>query len=164
MNENFDRCLANALVSEGGYSNDPHDPGGITMNGIVQTEYNAWRKAHALSRRSVRYLTPSERTAIYRLEYWDKVNGDNLPAGVDYCVFDFAVNSGVSRALRYLHALPSGIAGNEEIDAYQDARLEFLQGLHTWRYFGSGWESRVERVRRISKDMLSKWTAIRAAA
>ncbi len=156
MREDFERCLANVLVSEGGYSHDPHDPGGATMNGIVQTEYNAYRRARALRMRSVRFLTPDERTDIYRHEYWDAVQGDLLPAGLDYCVFDFGVNSGVSRALRYLHALEPGIEGEEAVDAYQDNRLSFLQGLHTWAYFGRGWATRVEKVRTISKLMIGQ--------
>jgi lysozyme family protein len=149
----FERCLANVLVSEGGFSNDLHDPGGATMNGITQAEYNAWRKKNGLARRSVRYLTPDERRTIYKEEYWDRIKGDDLPPGLDYCVFDEAVNSGVGRALATLRHMPADIALEDEIDAFNDLRLEFLRGLYTYRYFGKGWEYRVEKVSTIAHLM-----------
>ncbi|WP_330220294.1 glycosyl hydrolase 108 family protein, partial [Sulfitobacter sp. HI0040] len=82
--------------------NNRKDPGGATNMGIIQRTYDAYRKLIGLARRSVRYITPTERDTIYKTQFWDKVLGDRLPSGVDYAVYDFAVNSGVKRASEYL--------------------------------------------------------------
>ena len=77
--DNFERCLAITLKWEGGYSNHPDDPGGPTMRGIIQREYDAWRKKLGKSRRSVRQIEESELQAIYRDEYWDAMDCDGMP-------------------------------------------------------------------------------------
>jgi len=146
---NFDQSLKFVLRSEGGWTNDPHDPGGATMWGIIQREYNAYRDRHDQPRQSVRNISVAERDDIYKREYWDAMSCDGLPAGLDYCTFDAAVNSGTGRATAWLKA--SG--GN--INAFCDLRLAFLKRLSTWRYFGSGWGTRVAFVRRNSVAMAS---------
>jgi lysozyme family protein len=156
MHSDFERCLANVIVSEGGFSDDAHDPGGATMNGITQAEYDDWRRHHNLARRSVRYIAKAERDSIYETEYWDKCNCDKLPAGLDYCVFDEAVNSGVARALRTLRAMKPNTPIDEEITEFNDTRMAFLKGLWTWRYFGEGWRTRVLRVEEIAKRMVAE--------
>jgi lysozyme family protein len=138
---NFERCLAVTLNWEGGYSNHPDDPGGATMRGIIQREYDAWRKKHGKQPRPVRQIEQDELREIYRSEYWDAMNCSSLNPGLDLCVFDAAVNSGVQRA-RVWHAKAS------EIDAFCDLRLAFLRGLgRLWRVFGSGWSRRVAGIR-----------------
>jgi lysozyme family protein len=138
---NFERCLAVTLKWEGGYSNHPDDPGGPTMRGIIQREYDLWRKQQGKKLRPVRQIEESELRAIYRTGYWDAMNCDQLPAGVDLCVFDAAVNSGVGRAREW-----AGKA--KEIDAFCDLRLAFLRGLgRLWRVFGAGWSRRVAGIR-----------------
>ncbi|MGA7327480.1 MAG: glycosyl hydrolase 108 family protein [Rhodomicrobium sp.] len=160
MQVNFERSLANVLESEGGYSNDPHDPGGATMWGIIQSEYNLYRKSKGLQAKSVSLISTDECRAIYKSNYWDAVSGDLLPSGMDYCVFDFAVNSGVHRALSYLHGMDPDLSGPLEIDDYCNGRLAFLQRLHTWRFFGKGWSIRVEKVRKIAKEMMAPQLAV----
>ena len=95
---NFERCLAVTLKWEGGYSNHPDDPGGPTMRGIIQREYDSWRKKQGKRTRPVRQIEENELRDIYRSEYWDAMNCGNLDPGLDLCVFDAAVNSGVRRA------------------------------------------------------------------
>ena len=68
---NFERCLAITLKWEGGYSNHPDDPGGPTMQGIIQREYDAWRKKHGKRSRPVSQIEEDELQTIYRQEYWD---------------------------------------------------------------------------------------------
>lgn len=154
MQSNFIQALAYVLRAEGGYSNDPHDPGGAKMYGIIQTEYNAWREQHGLPVRSVALIGIDERNEIYKTEYWDKVNGDNLPAGLDYCVFDAAVNSGVGAGLRwYVETVVPGAPVADSINKYCDVRLQFLRELNTWPHFGAGWYSRVAFVRANSIAM-----------
>ncbi len=140
--DNFDRCLSITLKWEGGYSNHPDDPGGPTMRGIIQREYDAWRKKNGRRPRPVRQIEESELQAIYRDEYWDAMGCDELPAGFDLCVFDAAVNSGVGRARQWLNA-----GNGQDIEAYCKARLEFLQRLgRLWRVFGAGWRRRVQSI------------------
>ena len=146
---NFERCLAITLKWEGGYSNHPDDPGGPTMRGIIQREYDAWRKKRGMRLRPVRQIDEDEVQAIYRNEYWDAMGCEELPAGFDLCVFDAAVNSGVGRARQWVEANP----GND-IDAYCDLRLQYLQRLgRLWRVFGTGWRRRVASIRIEARAM-----------
>lgn len=169
MRANFDKALAAVLVHEGGYVNHPRDPGGATNKGVTQAVYDDWRDDKELSRASVKDITPAEVMAIYKLLYWDRVKGDELPAGVDYCVFDFAVNSGVNRAARYLQeavgVVQDGQIGPRTLSAVKaasptrlvdricDARLAFLKRLPIFDSFGKGWTRRVEDVRAKAKGM-----------
>ena len=138
---NFERCLAVTLKWEGGYSNHPDDPGGPTMRGIIQREYDSWRKNQGKRTRPVRQIEENELRDIYRSEYWDAMNCGNLDPGLDLCVFDAAVNSGVQRARAWY-------AQAKEIDAFCDLRLTFLRGLgRLWRVFGAGWSRRVAGIR-----------------
>ena len=95
---NFECCLAVTLKWEGGYSNHPDDPGGPTMRGVIQREYDAWRRKQGKRVRPVRQIEEDELCEIYRSEYWDAMNCGSLATGMDLCVFDAAVNSGVKRA------------------------------------------------------------------
>jgi lysozyme family protein len=162
MRENKERVFAFTYKEEGGYSNDAHDPGGATNYGIIQTEYNGYRATKALAPQSVRYITKAEADEIYTMYYWNKVHGDDLPGGIDLVVYDYAVNSGVSRAVKYMQRLlkvtvdgklgPITLAAAQAVDAkdfiisFDSARLSFLQSLSIWQYFGKGWAARVRRA------------------
>lgn len=171
MKANFQPALAAVLKHEGGYVNHPKDPGGETNKGVTKAVYDEYRDRNKLPRRSVKYLADDELQAIYRDGYWDKVRGDELPSGVDYCVFDFAVNSGPSRAIKYLQtavgAKPDGVMGpmtvaaaglaspRTTINAVCDGRMAFLRNLSTFGTFGKGWTSRVSGVRAMALGMTS---------
>lgn len=166
---NFGKSLSMVLVHEGGYVNDPHDPGGATNKGVTQAVYDSWRKSHGKPVQSVRSLTAEELAGIYKLLYWDRIRGDDLPSGVDYAVFDFAVNSGVHRAAKYLQAVVGaagdGIIGGgtlaaterfgakAAINALCNKRMGFLRGLKIFWRFGKGWSRRVEDVRVAALSM-----------
>lgn len=168
---NFDACFASLLIDEGGYTNDPHDPGGATNLGVIQTEYNAYRTRKNLLTQSVRYITKAEAAEIYRFQYWASVHADDLPAGIDYVVFDEAVNSGPQQSVRDLQkALGTvkvdGWIGLETLGAVCafgndvvligkicEIRLGWLRRLKTWIYFGKGWSNRVAHVRRVALAM-----------
>ena len=92
------KSLALVLAHEGGFSNHPDDPGGATMRGVTQAVYDATRQSRFQAAQSVRHITADEIASIYDQQYWDRANCDRLPHGLDYAVFDYAVNSGVSRA------------------------------------------------------------------
>lgn len=159
----FETSLALTLVYEGGWSNNPADPGGATMCGITQRVYDEDRDARRLPRQGVRLSTAAERAAIYRARYWAMPRCDELPAGVDYAVFDFAVNSGVGRAVKTLQTIvgadADGTAGPRTLAAAQRycaqhgataltdalcvARDNWLHTLPTYATFGRGWTRRV---------------------
>lgn len=168
MEANFQRSLTAVLAHEGGYVDHPKDPGGATNLGITFAVLQSWR-GRPITKADVKALTNSEAAAIYKANYWDKVRGDDLPAGVDYAVMDFAVNSGVFRSATYLQEIvgvaPDGKIGPLTLQAVAawDAvklieklsanRLAFLKRLSTWPTFGKGWSSRVTGVLRLAKDM-----------
>ena len=169
MKDNFSPSLSHVLRSEGGYVNDGQDPGGATNCGITQAVYDAWRAAHGQPTRDVRAIDPNEIEAIYRQNYWDAVRGDDLPAGVDYCAFDAAVNSGVHRAAVWLQraaqVVDDGYMGPVTLAAVHSAdprriinaicsqRLAFLETLPTWPHFGRGWSVRVAGLEQDARGM-----------
>lgn len=172
MRDNFDASLRLVLKHEGGFVNHPRDPGGATKYGITQRTLADWRSRHGtrhtISAEDVKALTRAEAAAIYRANYWDAIRGDDLPAGVDYAVFDFAVNSGPSSAVKFLQwAINStmhfslaldGRIGPRTIEAAKlispedlirtlcKFRLDWLKTLSAWGTFGLGWERRVVEV------------------
>lgn len=93
----YAESIRRLLESEGGYVNHPSDPGGPTNFGITLGDDRKYVKADA-SAADIRAMDVDEAKASYRAKYWGAMRGDELPAGVDYCVFDYAVNSGTGRA------------------------------------------------------------------
>jgi lysozyme family protein len=162
VKENFDEALKAILHHEGNFVNHPKDPGGMTNLGVTKRVWEEW-VGHEVDEKAMRALTPADVDTLYRRKYWDKVRGDELPAGVDYAVFDAAINSGPGRASKWLQtavgAVPDGAIGPgtlakvQEMDAkaivekYQATRLAFLQSLPTWDTFGKGWGRRVTEVK-----------------
>jgi lysozyme family protein len=148
---NFERCLAITLKWEGNYSNHPDDPGGPTMRGIIQREYDAFRKKSGKRTRPVRQIEEAELQTIYRGGYWDAMGCEELPSGFDLCVFDAAVNSGVGRARKWVEATAGA---TDKIEALCAARLDFLQRLgRLWRVFGAGWRRRVDDIHARAQRM-----------
>lgn len=168
MNTNWDVCFNNLIKHEGGYVNHPSDPGGRTNLGVTQEVWEDWTD-RAVNEAEMRALTPEKVKPLYKELYWDRVKGDKLPAGVDYCVFDAAVNSGVRRASQWLQvalgvtadgsigpqtlAMTLAISPDTIIRNYCAQRLRFLQGLSTWPTFGKGWERRVAEVKATALSM-----------
>jgi lysozyme family protein len=165
----YDAALARLLVHEGGYTNDPRDPGGPTNFGITIADYRKYVKPQATAA-DVRAMTIAEAKAIYRRQYWDALACDALPAGVDYAVFDYGVNSGIGRAGKVLRrclkladntgAVNEAViqaaraaGGKALIAAICDERLRFLQSLKTWSVFGKGWGARVAEVKAFALQL-----------
>lgn len=167
MKATFDHALAVVLGHEGGYVDHPADPGGATKFGITLPTLSLWR-GKTVTKAEVRALGRDEASAIYRARYWDTVRGDDLPAGLDLALFDFAVNSGPSRAISTLQEIldvPAdgrmgpvtiaalGTRGAEALVAELCARrLAFLRRLTTFPVFGKGWIRRVENIAREAGD------------
>ena len=168
MKENFDRCLAEVLKHEGGWADHPADPGGATMKGVTIGTF-AQFKGRKVTKDELRNISDADLRAIYRRGYWDKVKGDELPAGLDLVVFDAAVNSGPSRGAKWLQQSigvaidgkigPATIARANEVDTQTAilaaimVRLAFLRNLKTWATFGKGWQRRVDSVRSVALSM-----------
>jgi lysozyme family protein len=168
MKENFDKCFELVLEHEGGYVNDPRDPGGRTNMGVTQRAWEAYLNRN-VTEAEMRTLTPNIIKPFYRAMYWDKLKGDQLPSGVDYAAYDLAVNSGVSRAAKYLQEIAGvvadGVIGPKSLeailacdpeqtaDALCDMRLEFLKRLPTFETFGKGWSRRVAEVKSKATSM-----------
>jgi lysozyme family protein len=169
MKENFDSALKAILHHEGGYVNHPADPGGMTNLGVTKRVWEEW-VGHEVDEKTMRALTPEIVSPMYRAKYWDKIKGDDLPAGVDYIVFDAAINSGPGRAAKWLQqtvgAIPDGMIGpgtlgkvaavpaDDLVEKYQQTRLEFLRSLPTWSTFGRGWGRRVQDVQVTAAKMV----------
>ena len=171
MNTNFDRCLALLLKHEGGFSNHSQDPGGMTNLGVTARVWEEW-VMHPVDEKQMRALTPELVAPLYRKKYWDACRANDLISGLDYCVFDVAVNSGVGRSIKFLQscvgAIPDGGFGPATLAAVKDAekdpaklieyycakRLEFLQSLYTFQTFGKGWSKRVAEVKEVALKML----------
>ena len=171
MNSNFNKCLELLLAHEGGFVNHPSDPGGMTNLGVTARVWEEW-VGHDVDEKQMRALTHADVAPLYKRKYWDACRADELVSGVDYCVFDVAVNSGVGRAVKLLQsvvgATPDGGYGSitsalvkeaekdpaRLIEVYCAKRLEFLQSLKTFPVFGKGWSRRVAEVKEEALKML----------
>lgn len=173
MDRNFQRALSLVLKHEGGWSDHPKDPGGATMRGVTLATFRRYVKPNA-TKDDLRKITDEQIAAVYRRHYWDAVAGAELPDGIDYAVFDFAVNSGPARAAKYLQAIvgtttdgkigPATLAAvrarfhAEVIHKLCDIRMAFLKRLPTWATFGKGWTNRVTDVRRQALELAARPT------
>lgn len=146
----FDQCFDKVISHEGGYVNNPKDPGGETKFGISKRAYPDIDIAN---------LTLDRAKAIYLRDYWQRARCDELPPSIAYLVFDCAVNSGIGQSIRFLQRAvgvaddgvigPMTIAAVNRLDAesiggrFLGQRLEFMTKLTTWDMFGKGWSRRI---------------------
>lgn len=170
MKSNFDKALAAVLVHEGGFVNNIHDPGGMTNLGCTKQTWEEW-VGHPVDEKAMRALTPADVAPLYKRKYWDKIQGDELPNGVDYVVFDCAINSGPGRAVKFLQGCvgsdmdgalgPKTLAAVKATNAkslvedYSKRRLSFMMDLPAWATFGKGWGRRVSEVEKTAISMLN---------
>ena len=161
----FDRSVAMILEKEGGYVNDPNDPGGRTNHGITARTYADFHEKplDEVKDEEIKGLSEEDAKEIYRAKYWTAARCDDLPAGVDLCVFDFAVNAGVRTSIKLLQELvhvtadgsvgPITVAAANTCDAkdviarFADRRLAYYKSLSTFKNFGKGWTSRTLAIR-----------------
>lgn len=146
----FDALIDRVLSHEGGYVNDPRDPGGETKYGIAKRSY---------PQVDIKNLTRGQAIEIYRKDFWQRVRGDELPSSLAFQVLDAAVNHGIGNAVRWLQraagVADDGIIGPVTLAAikrmnpadlvleFNAVRLEFYTRLTTWDAFGRGWARRV---------------------
>lgn len=168
MKENFQNALKAVLHHEGGFVNHPADPGGMTNLGCTKKVWEEW-VGHPVDEKAMRALTPADVAPLYKKKYWDAVRGNELPDGVDYIVFDTAINSGPGRAIKFLQGCvgvdmdgalgPKTLAAVKAADPktliedYAKRRLSFLHDLPTWDTFGKGWARRIAEVQNTASSM-----------
>ena len=147
---NFDLFFDRLIGHEGQYSNDPNDPGGETNWGISKREY-----PHL----NIKKLTRAKAKEIYHRDFWLKIKADKLPDGVAWQLFDFAVNSGIQTAIRYLQrtvmvaddgfwgpisqAAADSMTETDMIMRLNAERLDFMTKLKNWPHHGKGWARRI---------------------
>ena len=168
MSKKFSEALEVILHHEGGYVNHPKDPGGETNLGVTKRVYEDFG-----GEKEMKDLTKEDVEPIYKKNYWDRVKGDDLPEGLDLCIFDFAVNAGPGRAAKFIQRLvkttvDGGIGPNTlkcindhvehygvatTIDQYQSERQNYYESLSNFETFGRGWTRRVDEVTEEAK----KW-------
>lgn len=140
---NFEKCHMVTAVYEGGWSDHPSDPGGATMYGITIGKYR--EHFPNATPAQLRNISKATALAIYKEDYWDKIGGERLAAGVDLAVYDLAVNSGTGKAAKYLSASIGG-SDVQTVKKICAKRLGFMQSLKTWKVFGKGWARRVAGI------------------
>lgn len=181
MRRNAEDCLSRILKSEGGYVNNPKDPGGATNMGVtIGTLRQLGMDLNGdgdIDVTDLKLLTKADAIKVFRHFYWDKVEADLLPGGIDYATADFAVNSGPARAAIHLQRVlgveADGHVGPITIEAARKAnpedvvlelcasRLRFMRQIRhrktgelLWNTFGNGWKARVDRVRAYSLELI----------
>ena len=171
MRENFDKALQLMLKHEGGFVNHERDPGGMTNLGVTKNVYEEWL-GYEVDKQDMMKLTPEDVAPIYLNNYWIKANCDELPSGLDYVVFDWAVNSGVSRSSKGIQkccgAEPDGVIGpktlqlilgqdtNFMIEKFKEVRQSFYEGLNHFDAFGRGWTRRNDEATEVALGMVEK--------
>jgi lysozyme family protein len=170
MNTNWDNAFRLMLQSEGGFVNHPRDPGGMTNLGVTKATWENW-VGREVDEAEMRGLTPEKVEPLYKERYWDAVRGDELPMGLDYLMFDFAVNAGAGRAIKLLQTAvsvradgwfgPITMAAVQSIDPvtlierFSAEKVVFYRGLNTFATFGNGWLNRVADVKAKASSMLA---------
>ncbi len=170
MEASFFKSLDMVLHHEGGFVDHPDDPGGATNKGITHKTYADFLDRPLEDVSELKNIPKEHVQKIYKSGYWDAVRGDELPAGVDFCVFDWAVNSGPRRAAKALQKAagatvdgaigPMTVAAVNAADAAQiiedvtKEREEFYRSLRTFDTFGKGWLRRNKETRDFALEMV----------
>jgi len=181
MEDRFEICVAFTLRQEGGYTDDPADPGGATNMGITLATYREWSDDPHLGADQVRDMTQKTAEAIYRSLYWNRLRADALPPGVDLSVFDMGVNAGIRRSARLLQQAlgftgekvdgsigPETLAAADRFDArtlvnnLADRQTAYYRSLANFRIFGTGWLRRTNARRNAALAMIQSETTVAA--
>tara|TARA_R100001460_G_scaffold9304_4_gene22589 strand:- start:820 stop:1332 length:513 start_codon:yes stop_codon:yes gene_type:complete len=167
MEDNFDECLKMLLHHEGGYVNHPKDPGGETNLGVTKRVYEKWGGT-----KDMKDLTVEDVAPIYKKEYWDRCKCDDLESGVDWAVFDWAVNSGTGRSAKAIQkicgATQDGAIGPKTlaligtqntqyvVEEFGKIRQDFYESLKTFDTFGKGWTRRNKETTEKALEMIEE--------
>lgn len=165
MRENLPAALKEIFGHEGGLSLDRGDRGNWTSGKIgvgrlEGTKYGV--SAMAYPDLDIRRLTLAQAAAIYARDYWTPAGCDTLFPGVDLCVFDTAVNSGPSRAIKILRQVVGSNDHSVTVKKYCAQRLAFMRGIGTWSRYGKGWTRRVAKIEAVGVSWALKAMGLRA--
>jgi len=165
---NFKECLALVLKSEGGYVNNPSDPGGMTNLGVTKRVWEEYT-GHEVDEKTMRGLTPELVAPLYEQKYWRPCYGEVLPRGLDYLCFSFGINAGCGRSVKLLQQslglVSDGVIGPkvmqklresniaDVIKGFSESRREYYKSLKTFPIFGRGWISRTDKEEQESLNM-----------
>jgi lysozyme family protein len=177
MIENWNKSCDMVLAHEGGFTSDSRDKGnslpdgraGSTMLGCTQANWEAY-VGHQVTWDDMKKLTKEDVKPLYKKNYWDAVKGDDLPSGVDYAAFDFAINAGPSASRKMIQLAlgvtadgafgPMTMAAIQKADAkelmqkFSDAKTTFYKGLGNFNVYGKGWLQRVADVQTVASKMI----------
>jgi lysozyme family protein len=169
MQSDWQKSFELMLKSEGGFVNNPSDPGGMTNLGVTKATWENWVGRQS-SESEMRSLTADKVEPLYRKKYWDAVRGDELKSGISYLCFDFAVNAGVGRSIKTLQSAvgvpadggfgPITMNAVQSIDPVQlierfsQIKEDFYKSLNTFDVFGKGWLNRVAKVKAEALTMV----------
>ena len=174
MTDAFDTALPVILQEEGGYVNDPQDPGGITNLGVTKAVWDHWC-GHTTTDADMRALTPAKVAPLYHAQYWNALQCDALPGALALCVFDFGVNAGIARGARYLQQLVGAVADGhigpatlqavqkyvaahsvaDAVHSYQNERRAYYRSLPGFPHDGRGWLNRCDTIEAAAMRMLT---------
>lgn len=169
----YPSCYGFTREFEGGYVNDPDDPGGCTNMGITIGTLQAWRNDPTVDCTDVYNLSELEAGLIYAQNYWGPVWGNQLPIGLNLQVWDWGVNSGPGRAVEYLQqmigATADGAMGPNTLSStldyvarngidnviaeYHDIRQSYYESLSTFENYGDGWTRRNDECRDLGYSL-----------
>lgn len=171
MKSNFEACLEFVLHHEGGWADDPRDPGGATMKGVTINVYKEYL-GRDVSKDELRNIPKEHLLNLYKTRYWDKANCDVLSTGVDLVVFDLAVNGGVGRAAKILQrsvgavedgaigpktmALVLAVPASELVARFSEERRDFYRNLKVFEHFGKGWIRRADECEIKALNMIGE--------
>lgn len=160
--DNFARCFAFTLSAEGGYTDNPADPGNWTGGQVGHGALRGTKfgiSASAYPQLDIANITETAAQEIYRQDYWAPLHGDALPACLALVAFDAAVNAGLHRAVVWLQQAAGqnadGVLGPATLAALNTGsavalarealarRLDFSSRLPDWPVFGLGWSRRI---------------------
>jgi lysozyme family protein len=181
MEDRFDICVAFTLRQEGGYVEDPADPGGATNMGITLATYREWSDDPHLGGLQVKNMPAKTASVIYRSLYWNPLRADALPPGVDLSVFDMGVNAGIWRSARLLQQAlgftgdevdgsigPQTLAAADRFDArtvvnnLADRQTAYYRSLANFPIFGAGWLRRTKARRDAALAMIQSEATVAA--
>ena len=177
MEANFTSSLAHVLAHEAGFQDDHRDSGnklpdgrkGCTNLGVTQAVWEAY-VGHKVSTADMKALTPDKVAPFYKHKYWDAVHANDLPSGIDYLTFDFAINAGTGRAIKMLQVVvgvdadgaigPKTLAAikaqdiKKLINKYTEAKEVFYRAIPSFNIYGRGWLARTSAVDATAKTLI----------
>jgi len=176
MLNNFQKSLQYVLESEGLFTDNPLDAGGATMKGITLETYRIYKKNTHLTPNDLEQISDMDVSTIYLNQYWNACRCSDLPSGIDYCVFDMAINSGTGMSVKLLQksvgtdidgvfgsitlALTKGKDQLGLIRAFSDQKESFYRNIVAKRpsqsVFINGWLARINDVQERAIKMITQ--------